>query len=46
MVIAFEPILRDPEGRRYTVEDTFVIGTGGAENLTTLTDTRAMAVIA
>jgi Xaa-Pro aminopeptidase len=46
MVIAFEPILRDREGRRYTVEDTFVVGKGGAEHLTTLTDTRAMAVIA
>jgi Xaa-Pro dipeptidase len=46
MVIAFEPILRDSEGRRYTVEDIFVIGKGGAELLTTATDTSAMAVVA
>jgi Xaa-Pro aminopeptidase len=45
MVIALEPILRDPEGRRITVEDTFAIGASDSTLLTTATDTTTMAVI-
>jgi Xaa-Pro aminopeptidase len=45
MVIALEPILRDETGRRYTVEDTFVIEPGGTRMLTDVTDTRRMIAI-
>lgn len=45
MVMALEPILRDAHGRRFTVEDTFAIGTDGTTLLTTATDTTSMAVI-
>lgn len=46
MAIALEPILRDAEGRRYTVEDSFVIGETGALLLTDVTDTSEMIAIA
>ena len=45
MVIALEPILRDADGRRVTVEDTFVIEKGGVRMLTDVTDTRQMIPI-
>ncbi len=45
MVIALEPILRDGDGRRVTVEDTFVIEPGGARMLTDVTDTTKMIPI-
>ena len=45
MVIALEPILRDDQGRRYTVEDVFVVETGGGRLLTAETSTDDMFVI-
>lgn len=45
MVIALEPILRDDQGRRCTVEDVFVVGRDGSRLLTCETDTTRMAVI-
>jgi len=43
MVMALEPIFRDAEGRRYTVEDVFEITDDGPRLLTTEADTTEMA---
>ncbi len=45
MVIALEPILRDGDGRRYTVEDTFAVGASRSTLLTTASDTSGLTVI-
>jgi Xaa-Pro dipeptidase len=42
MVMCLEPIFRDDAGRRYTVEDTFLVAAGGGELLTTVADTSEM----
>ena len=42
MVMAIEPILRDSAGRRYTVEDTYLVTAAGPQLLTTATDTQTM----
>lgn len=42
MVFALEPILPDPDGRRYTLEDIFVVTPDGGRLLTTATDTTEM----
>lgn len=42
MVMAVEPIFRDQEGRRYTVEDVFHVTANGAKLLTDATDTTEM----
>ena len=42
MVIAIEPILKDSAGRRYTVEDTYLVTAAGPQLLTTATDTQTM----
>lgn len=45
MVIALEPIVRDAEGRRTTVEDVFVVGRDGSRKLSAETDTTGLFVI-
>ena len=45
MVIALEPIFPDQDGRRYTVEDIFVVTHDGGLLLTDATDTEAMQPI-
>jgi D-alanyl-D-alanine dipeptidase len=42
MVFALEPIFPDPDGRRYTLEDIFVVTPEGGRMLTTATDTTEM----
>lgn len=42
MVIALEPIFRDAAGRRYTVEDTYLVTPQGGKLLTDATDTARM----
>ena len=42
MVMCLEPIFRDEVGRRYTVEDTFLVTSEGGKLLTTVSDTTEM----
>jgi hypothetical protein len=40
--MCLEPIFRDETGRRYTVEDSFLVTEAGGRLLTTATDTTHM----